>query len=580
MKRASIIFAFAVFIPALLLGGLALRSLRDQRLAFERQRFQLAQDAADALAKSLAGEVDEMQRDFGRRAEAIIGTNTPALAAWSFDEQLRQTWPLAEVGFSVRLGAEVCSPSVFDKREVSRSFHRLNRDFLTGVECVEVFAVTPKGRISLSSPPTTAAPQKQQADLVRNVLPTQGGDESPASLRSRLQTSAADFKQLVGDAQEGIVARRMPDQLDLLIWHRSARDSQVVFGAQLERSQLVARLAPRLETDPSFRSEFGVALLDERVTPLARTPASFNAVSWRRPFAASEVGESLPHWEVAVYELDPTKPAVAAATLRWTFAALITGLLAAIAIGGWLVVQETRREVLLARRKTDFVSNVSHELKTPLTSIRMFAELLAEGRVTDPERRRQHLEVIAVESARLTRLVDGVLDFARLERGGAAPTLKRLDLAGLIHDTLALHEPRLRSAGFEVHTRLPAGPVTVRGNADALAQIIVNLISNVEKYAADGHDLTLELKTDPGERSEPARACLSVADRGPGIPTACSGRIFEEFYRVHDTLDSGVSGAGLGLSLAQRLAQVHQGALRHQPRPGGGAVFILEIPLA
>ncbi|HAB15706.1 MAG TPA: HAMP domain-containing sensor histidine kinase [Verrucomicrobiota bacterium] len=580
MKRTAVIFAFAVFIPALVLGGLALRSLRDQRFAFERQRLQLAQDAADGLARALASEVDELQRDFGRQAEAIIGTNTPAIAAWSFDEQLREVWPLAEVGFSVRLGAEVCSPSVMDNREASRSFHRLNRDFLTGVECVEVFAVTPKGRINLSAQPTTPAPLKQQVELFRNVAPVQGIGESLDPLKSRLQTSAADFKQLVGDAQEGVVARRMPDRLDVLIWHRSARDSQVVFGAQLDRSQLIARLAPRLQTEPAFGSEFAVALLDERVQPLVRTPTSFTTASWRRPFAASEVGEALPHWEVAVYELDPSRPAAAATTFRWTFGSMIAGLLAAIAVGGWLVVQETRRELLMARRKTDFVSNVSHELKTPLTSIRMFAELLAEDRVTDPVRRRQHLEVIATESARLTRLVDGVLDFARLDRGGATAPMQSLDFSILIRDILVLHETRLRSSGIEVKTRLPEDPVIIRGNADALAQIIVNLISNVEKYAASGQELILELETVRAGGGAKGLARLSVSDRGPGIPAECAGHIFEEFYRAHDSLDSGVSGAGLGLSLARKLARAHQGDLRHVPRSGGGSVFILEIPLA
>src|SRR6185295_6164491 len=107
----------------------------------------------------------------------------------------------------------------------------------------------------------------------------------------------------------------------------------------------------------------------------------------------------------------------------------------AIAVGGWLIVIDLRRQLTLARQKTDFVSNVSHELKTPLTSIRMFSEMLAEDRVQDVERRRQFLHIITAETARLTRLINNVLDFARLERGEKKYQFQPLDLAALARET-------------------------------------------------------------------------------------------------------------------------------------------------
>src|SRR6185295_8362539 len=147
-----------------------------------------------------------------------------------------------------------------------------------------------------------------------------------------------------------------------------------------------------------------------------------------------DLGEMLPHWEIAVYLLDPAKLGRAATTARLTVGLLVGLLLLAIAIGSWLIGADLRRQLTLARQKTDFVSNVSHELKTPLTSIRMFSEMLAEGRIVDEEKQRHFLGIITAEAARLTRLINNVLDFARLERGEKKYELVPCDLAALARE--------------------------------------------------------------------------------------------------------------------------------------------------
>ncbi|MBL9173292.1 MAG: HAMP domain-containing histidine kinase [Verrucomicrobiales bacterium] len=581
MRRAAVIFALSVFIPSLVLGWLALRSLRDQRLAFERQRFQLAQEAADAVASALAAEVDELGRELGRQTEAILGTNAPESAAWTFDEQLRAAWPPAEVGFAVQLDREVCSPSVFDPRGKSQAFHRNNRDFLIGLQSVEVFALTPKGRINLSAPPVRPQPKVTPTDQFRNVLPEQAPGIPSQALNSKLQTAKADFTQLVGDAQEGVIARRLGDQIKILVWHRSARDARFVFGAQLDRDNLVHRLATRLNNDPALSEEFGMALLDEHAHPLVRRPEALSVQQWRHPFAAAEIGEALPNWEVAVYERDPGRPAAVAIAFQWTLGTLVVGLLAIIGTGGWLVFRDTDRERRLARRRSDFVGNVSHELKTPLTSIRMYAEMLSEDRVPDPERRRQHLGVIAAEAARLSRLVEGMLDFARLERGDTvAAATNPIDLSSVIRPALEVHRSRLQEEGIAIRCAFPSHLPCVRADPDAITQILVNLISNVEKYAVSGRELVVELEAVPEPDAGPGYVLLRVGDRGPGVPPSDQERIFEEFYRVHDALDSGVTGAGLGLALARRLARAQGGELLHRPREGGGSWFVLKLPMA
>jgi signal transduction histidine kinase len=252
---------------------------------------------------------------------------------------------------------------------------------------------------------------------------------------------------------------------------------------------------------------------------------------------------------------------------------LIAAALAAIAFGGWIVFADARRQLALAQKKTDFVSNVSHELKTPLTSIRMFAELMQNENVA-PEKRPQYLRIIMAEAERLTRLINNVLDFARLERRQKRYDLRPLDLHTVVGRTWEGHELHLRENGFQTRWQAAPPPYRVVGDEDALAQILVNLLSNAEKYSTERKEV--ELHSYLVDRS----VCVSVLDRGSGVPPGEESKIFEAFYRAHDSLASGIQGSGLGLTLAQRIAREHGGEISHQAREGGGSNFTLRLPLA
>jgi len=267
----------------------------------------------------------------------------------------------------------------------------------------------------------------------------------------------------------------------------------------------------------------------------------------------------------------------AALTARLTLGLLIALLLIAMVVGSFLIVNDLNRQMTLARQKTDFVSNVSHELKTPLTSIRMFAELLAEDRVAERDKQKSYLNIITSEAARLTRLINNVLDFSRLERGEKKYNLGNLDLAALVNETVAAYRPHLESNGFHLEYSLPATPVAVRGDRDALAQIIVNLISNAEKYSNGSKEVVVEIAS-PTETT--GHAEVRVLDRGPGVPRGLEEKIFEQFYRVPDSLSSGIQGSGLGLTLARQIARAHGGDVIYSAREGGGSCFALRLPLS
>jgi signal transduction histidine kinase len=324
----------------------------------------------------------------------------------------------------------------------------------------------------------------------------------------------------------------------------------------------------------SAAPEFILALLDDKAHPVVTQPPNTTDRDWKRPFVASEIGEALPHWEAALYLQRPEQLKESARVVRQTLVFLIAAALAIIAIGGWLVAADVRRQLALAQQKTDFVSNVSHELKTPLTSIRMFAELMQNGRGESTAKHPQYLRIIMVEAERLTRLINNVLDFARLERKQKQFDKKPLDLHSVIERMWEGHELHLQESGFTTRWQAAPGPYPVIGDEDALAQILVNLLSNAEKYAGERKEVELHSYLDGGH------ACVSVLDRGLGVPPGDERKIFESFYRAHDSLSSGIQGSGLGLTLAQRLAREHGGEILYQPRPGGGSNFTLRLPLA
>jgi signal transduction histidine kinase/uncharacterized protein (DUF2267 family) len=432
--------------------------------------------------------------------------------------------------------------------------------------------------------PQIQVEQSKQEAMMRNVAPQRLFNDNNAVAFSQLTAATADFRELTTGTDEGVITRFVQDQLEIIFWLRPAQAPEMLFGCLIESENLRdlwAAALPDLPEPTSYTRlarnggpEFILALLDDKTRPIATQPPGITGRDWKRPFVASEIGEALPHWEAALYLQRPEQLQQSARVVRQTLVFLIVAALAIIACGGWLVAADVRRQLALAQQKTDFVSNVSHELKTPLTSIRMFAELMQNGRGETTAKHPQYLRIIMVEAERLTRLINNVLDFARLERKQKQFDKKPLDLHGVIERTWEGHELHLQESGFTTRWQAAPPPYPVIGDEDALAQILVNLLSNAEKYAGEHKDVELHTYLDGGH------VCVSVLDRGIGVPDGEERKIFESFYRAHDSLSSGIQGSGLGLTLAQRLAREHGGEIVYRPRDGGGSDFTLKLPIA
>jgi signal transduction histidine kinase len=204
----------------------------------------------------------------------------------------------------------------------------------------------------------------------------------------------------------------------------------------------------------------------------------------------------------------------------------------------------------------------------------MYAELLAEGGVLQPDRQQHYLQVIAGESQRLTRLVNNVLDFGRLEQGRKQYHYSKIHLPAHLDEILDSQEMRLEQAGLHLVRHIPRGLPAVRADRDAVRQALLNLIDNALKYAADGGELEVELALEDGH------CRIAVKDRGPGVPATHRERIFHPFHRVDDSLTASSPGSGLGLSIARRLLRGMDGDLRYRPRQDGGSCFEILLPLA
>lgn len=298
-----------------------------------------------------------------------------------------------------------------------------------------------------------------------------------------------------------------------------------------------------------------------------------------RPKATLGLTEPLEAWTLKSYADESQLAERISSTLGSALVAGLAGLGLALFSGAWLIWRARTRESRVAQQRVSFVNQVSHELKTPLTNIRMYAELmrdsLDEDELDGPAAR--HLAVISRESERLSRLIKNVLTFAKNQENKLQLSRRELVPDEVVRSTLATLSPGLEAAKIEVHTELGASS-RVSLDPDVLEQVLTNLVSNVEKYGKAGGWLGVTTRLD-GER-----LVLTVEDRGPGVPEAFREKVFEPFWRMSDKLSDGVTGTGIGLDIARKLARLHGGDLvldlSRGVEQGTGARFICTLAVA
>ena len=263
------------------------------------------------------------------------------------------------------------------------------------------------------------------------------------------------------------------------------------------------------------------------------------------------------------------------ATRRATLDLVLIGTALAVILAGFVVMLfAVQRERRLNELKSEFISNVSHELKTPLSVISMFGELLSMGRTRSPSQATEYAEIIRRESVRLSRLIDSVLDFSKIERGvNVYEFADDQDLREVVVRSLDLSRHRLEQAHMELQDELADDLPLLRIDTNAMTVAVLNLVDNAIKYAAEGKLLRVCLRRARGG------AELEVRDSGPGVPPDEREAIFDRFYRSRTVRLKPIRGSGIGLALVKHIALAHGGEIDVRPGDGGrGAVFRLWIP--
>ena len=252
----------------------------------------------------------------------------------------------------------------------------------------------------------------------------------------------------------------------------------------------------------------------------------------------------------------------------WIYGIASVLLLAAMVLGVALILRDIAREKHLARMRADFISNVTHELKTPLTSIRMYAESLIMGRVKSEEKRNEYLEVVVHESDRLKGMINNILEFSKMEKQSPEYHFVMTDLAYLINEALAEMSHWFSQEGFEITSELEEN-ISADVDPEKMKQALNNLFSNAIKYSTDTKQMVIRLFKNEDS------IMIEVEDRGIGMPENELPKIFEPFYRIGQ--EEGASGTGLGLTVVKEIVEAHGGRITVTSKTGEGSKFVITL---
>jgi signal transduction histidine kinase len=247
-------------------------------------------------------------------------------------------------------------------------------------------------------------------------------------------------------------------------------------------------------------------------------------------------------------------------------------VIAALFLGGFMAIRSTAKELKLAALKSDFVSTVSHEFRTPLMSIRYLAELLQRGRVTDEQKKQQYYATITNESERLSRLVENILDFSKIETGMKSYQMEEVDIAVLASDVATRFRQQAGLKDFELKTQFAEDLPGIIADKEALSRALFNLLDNAVKYSGDGPEIVLRVNGDGNT------VFLEVSDNGIGISREEQQKVFDRFYRSERALAGRIEGSGIGLTLVDHIVRAHGGKVLLESELGRGTKVTIQLP--
>jgi signal transduction histidine kinase len=457
----------------------------------------------------------------------------------------------------------------------------IDREWTLGKSPFEFYVGRVKNAIReiLSNPPAGLQLQSQ-TNAFRNLEKKEGEERDHAERVHAFQQNAAanlEAKISAAGTERGDAAMRL--SLDIgkhsylvsILRQTDRVQDQVdgtwgiILSADALREDIV-RPALHQYVPPEERA-WVVKARDGRPVLISENPPT-GTVTVRANFAAN-----FPDWSLEFYQPPPRLLNTLFISRQGLYSyvfLLITGILI---FGLALTIRAVSHELELARMKSDFVSTVSHEFKSPLTSIRQIVEMLHSGRVPSEERRRQYYDVLLEQSERLALLTENILNLARIEEGRKKFEFEKTDPAALLQEIVSSMQDRVRHEGFSIELEIKKGLPLIMLDRVAITQAIANLMDNAVKYSGESRRIIVSAS------AEGRFAQIAVRDFGIGIRKEDQDKVFERFFRGGDELTRTVKGSGLGLTLVKEIVEAHQGTVHSESEPGKGSTFFIRLPL-
>jgi len=283
---------------------------------------------------------------------------------------------------------------------------------------------------------------------------------------------------------------------------------------------------------------------------------------------------NLPSWSLTLY---PEEPGLFVSLFRQgkgLFFYIFIVILIILAFGLFFTLQTINHELHLSRMKSYFMSTVSHEFKSPLTSIRQMAEMLVHNRVPSPERQQKYYSTILQQSERLSHLIDNILDFSKMEEGQKIFRFETADIAPFVKVMVESFQKLTADDGFQISLSMKEPLPDVLFDREAMEQVIHNLMDNACKYSGDSKSVEVQLYP------KGSKIAISIRDHGIGIRKEDHGKIFSRFYRAGEELTQAVKGSGIGLTIVKQIVEAHQGEVTVESSPGKGSTFNVILPVS
>jgi len=417
-------------------------------------------------------------------------------------------------------------------------------------------------------------PANQNLFIAQKVLAAlQGpfpGDDTPAKTRLEKLVAAEELSIAAAESQRPLAGQfnavfeiRLGETRVFALRHQTPTATLLVL---LSETGLASALAGYHDTFSGTEAAYRILDPADHFLAGAAKPLG-------KPFTVAALPPSFPGWKAELYfeggNIFEKAASRQIAVYTWTGFLVIVLILTA----GGLATRAVGRQIRLNEMKNDFIATVSHELKTPLASMRVLVDTLIEGNVKDPTQDRQYLQLIAKENERLSRMIDNFLTFSRMERNKVTFTFVDAHPEAIARDAVEAVQTKYATHGCQLTVELAGTLPVVQADHDALVTVLVNLLDNACKYTANNKQVLL--KVFPAGPT----VCFSVTDNGIGLARRHLRRIFDRFYQVDSSLARKVEGCGLGLSIVKFIVDAHKGKITVESKPDQGSTFTVRLPI-